>query len=336
MLILTRHDIKQAVTMTEAVNAVADAFVALSAGRAIAPVRLGMADPDNGGLLLLMPGLVRRTAADGDQEAAKLVSVNSHNPARGLPLIHAVVVLFEAASSRPIALLEGTYLTAMRTGAASGAATRVLARPDAARVGLFGAGAQAMFQLEAVCGVRPVTHVKVYSRTLERTRAFCSQAETRLRETTGRAITVAVATSAREAADADIIITATTSRTPVLPDDAIRAGTHINAVGAYTHEMHELEGETVARARVIVDARAGAMAEAGDILIPMHAGLFGADHISAELGEVIGSTLPGRTSPDDITLFKSVGNAVQDVAVAALAVQRARHMGLGTEVDLSA
>jgi ornithine cyclodeaminase len=221
-------------------------------------------------------------------------------------------------------------LTAIRTGAASGAATDLLARPESQTVAIFGAGVQARTQLEAVCTVRRVQMVWVYDPNQEKAERFRDEMagqgpipmDIRLAVDPGQAVR-----------EADIICTATTSRTPVFEDRFLKPGVHINAVGSYTPEMREVPAETVQRACLVVDSRPAALAEAGDILQPMREGRIDASYIRAELGEIVINRQIGRTDESQITLFKSVGLAVQDAAAARLAFQNARRASIGREVD---
>ena len=325
MLILSHHDVRQALPMREAVEAMKRAFAQLSTGQAEVPLRVPVHVPRHNGLTLFMPAYL---AAD-DQMAVKMVSVFNDNPARGLPLIHALVVVIDAQTGAPVAAMEGASLTALRTGAASGAATDLLARPDAAVAAVFGAGVQGRTQLEAVCAVRPIREAWVYDVDLQRAQAYAEEMGGRL------GIPVHVAASPAEAVRrADVVCTATTSTTPVFDDADVRPGTHINAVGAYTPQMREVPTETVLRARVVIDHRTASLAEAGDLLIPIREGRMTEEHIWAELGEIVAGLKPGRLSPDEITLFKSVGVAVQDVAAAAAVLEAARRQNLGVEVPL--
>jgi len=323
--ILSRQDVQQALPMDQAIEAMKAAFAQLSNGRAEVPLRAALEVPRHNGVTLFMPGYL----ADDDQMAVKIVSVFNDNPAQGLPLIHALVVVVDAATGRPAAVMDGTVLTALRTGAASGAATDLLARRDARTAAVFGAGAQGRTQLEAVCAVRPIREARVYDVAPERAAAYADEMSQRL------SLPVEVAeTPAAAVRQADVICTATTSSSPVFEDGDVRPGTHINAVGAYTPHMQEVPAETVLRARVVIDHREASLAEAGDLLIPLGQGLMTEDHIYAELGEIVTEHKPGRASPQEITLFKSVGVAVQDVAAAGAVLEAARRLGLGTEVAL--
>lgn len=326
MRILTADDVRRAVPMSAAIDAVAAAFAQLSTGQATVPLRTAIGQPRLDAHTFVMPAHLAGSGGLG----LKVVSVFPHNPARhGLPSIHALVVLLDAETGRPAAVLDGTYLTALRTGAASGAATRILARPDAHVLALFGAGAQAPAQVQAVCAVRPIDRVWVVNRT--RTRA---EALIEVLRTQGIAAELRVAPSAAAAlAEADVVCCATSSPTPLFDDADLRPGTHINGVGSFTPHMAEVPAATVARARVVVDQRTAAWAEAGDLIQARAAGLLDERGV-VELGQVIAGQAPGRTSDTEITFFKSVGNAVQDVAVAQIALAEAARLGLGTEVAL--
>lgn len=323
--ILTQKEVRQALPMNRAIEAVKVAFAQLSAGQADVPLRASLDVPRHNGVTLFMPAYL----AGDDAMAMKIVSVFNDNPGKGLPLIHALVVVVDAETGAPEAVMDGTYLTALRTGAASGAATDVLARQDARAAAIIGAGAQGRTQLEAVCAVRTIEEAWVYDVDRER-------AETMATEMRGRiAASIGVAeTPAQAVRRADVICTATTSANPVFDDANVQPGTHINAIGAYTPEMQEIPAETVLRARVVIDHHEAALAEAGDLLIPMEAGMMSVDHIHAELGEIIAGEKVGRQTEDEITLFKSVGVAVQDVAAAGAVLEAAREAGLGTEAAL--
>lgn len=326
--ILSSGDVRKAITMAEAIQAVKNAYIQLSAGQAVVPLRTPVPVDRRGGVTLFMPAYL----AESDSMAAKIVSVFPGNLERDLPTIHAVVVVVDAETGQPRAIMDGTYLTALRTGAASGVATDLLARPDAHVVAIFGAGAQGRTQLEAVCAVRAVDKVWVLD-------ANSQAAERYVEEMQGRGQPIpadfSTATSPAEALrEADIICTATTSMQPVFEDADLKPGTHINGIGSYTPQMQEVPAETVARARVVVDSRSAALAEAGDLLIPLQRGLIAAGGIHGEIGEVAAGIIPGRQSPEEITFFKSVGVAVQDVAVAGTIMRRAVELNLGLEVEL--
>lgn len=318
--ILSGDDVRRALGMEEAVACVRQAFVALSSGEAAVPLRLPLETEH--GVSLFMPAHLPSEGTAG----AKVVSVNPGNRARGLPSIHATVLLLDPETGRPLALMDGTWLTALRTGAAGGVAADLLARPRARVAAVFGAGVQARTQLEALRVVRDIDEVRLVSRT-------GASAARWAEELSG--LDVRVVTDPVEAVrGADVVVAATDSATPVFPGEAVEAGTHVTGVGSYTPEMREVDTELVRRARVFVDQTEAVLAEAGDLAGPVADGAVDPDVILGEIGEVAAGTVVGRTSPDDVTFFKSVGNAVQDMAVAARVLQAARAQGLGTVVEL--
>jgi ornithine cyclodeaminase/alanine dehydrogenase-like protein (mu-crystallin family) len=325
VLVLARDDLERLLQPLDVIEAMAAAFRLHARGRAAAPAR-GVVPVDGGGLLLLMPAQASE-GAEGAALGAKLVSVYPGNRARGHPTIYASYVLLDGASGQPLAMLEGTYLTGLRTGATSALATRYLARPDARRVVCFGAGAQAGFQLRCLGAVRRLEEAAVVGRDPARARQFAETMHARL------GIPVAVAADPRAAVRAaDLVTCATTSSTPVVFGADLPPGAHVDLVGAFRPTDREADTEALRRARVVVDTYAGALAEAGDLLIPMREGLVDRGHIAAELAELVTGARPGRTRPDEITLFKSVGWALEDLLAARLAYNRARATGVGTEV----
>jgi ornithine cyclodeaminase len=288
--------------MTAAIDALEDAFGTAVGG---GPPRAAIDVP--GGDLLLMathgPGGV----------GVKLVTVAPGNPGRGLPLIHGLYVLFAAETMAPTALIDGAAMTGLRTAAVSGLATRHLARDDATRLLVFGAGAQARTHVAAMRAVRPIEHVMVVARTAESAGAFVEQLRS-------EGVDARVGTPAA-LSSADIVCTCTTSSTPVFDGRLLAEGTHINAVGAYKPDARELDSTTMRRGRVVVEQRAAALDEAGDLLLAISDGAMTPAHIVADLGEVVAGTRV-RQSDQHITVFKSVGLAMEDLAVAAAAVAR--------------
>jgi ornithine cyclodeaminase len=329
MLVLSAADVRRALPMKDAVEAMKRAFAALSGGRAVVPTRAHLAVRPHDGVSLVMPAFVEDPG--GDALATKVVSLFAGNPGRGMPLIQAAVLALDPETGRPAALLEGATLTAIRTGAASGAATDLLARPESSTVAILGAGVQARTQLEAVCTVRAISTVRVYDPAPDRVEAF-------VEDVTGKGpvpADVRPAASAREAvAGADVVCAATTAKEPVFADADLGDGAHVNAVGSYQPEVVEVPPETVVRALVVVDSREAALAETGDLIQPIRKGLITADHVHAELGELVLGSRPGRTSADQVTLFESVGVAVQDAVAAKAAVESAERLGLGQRVEL--
>ena len=328
MLILTASDVQHALPMMAAIQAMKQAYASLSAGKAEVPLRTRLDIQSQNAVSLFMPAYVQ--TQEGDALAIKVVSLFPNNPERGLAFIQAAVLVLEPDTGRMLALLEGSSLTAIRTGAGSGAAIDILARPESKIVAIFGAGTQARTQLEAACSVRHIEQAWVFDTSLEKAQAFA-------REMVGKQPIPAdlqVATTPPQAiADADIICTATTSNSPVFEDKDLKPGVHISAVGSFTPDMQEIPAATLARARVVVDSRIAALTETGDLIQPIHSGIFGEDHIHAELGEIVLENKPGRTSPEQITVFKSVGVAVQDAVAAQLTLQNAQVLGLGAELN---
>jgi len=320
-------DIRAAVPMTKAIESMKDVYVQVSSGQAVIPLRLPLVVEKHSGVTLVMPAYLSGSGGLG----AKLVSVFPRNRERGLPTTNALVVLIDDSTGIPLAILEGSSLTALRTGAASGAATDVLARRNATTLALIGAGVQARTQLQAVAAVRAIRKVRVYDVDRRTAEAFAAEMSRSGRATYGIEV---VSSPGAATAEADVVATATTSARPVFRDADIRPGTHINAVGSFKPEVQEVPGETVARAKVVVDSREAALAETGDLIIPRQQGLLGPDLILAELGEVLSGRAPGRVADDEVTLFKSVGLAAQDVAVAQLVAAEADRLGMGTVIEL--
>lgn len=328
LIVLSREDVRRAVSMSEAIETVKSAFAQLSKGQAKVPIRTQVGVPLHDGVTLFMPAYLEGS----DQLGMKMVSVFSGNLEQGLPTINAMVTLVDAETGLPTAILDGTFLTALRTGAGSGAATDLLARRDATTAAVLGAGVQGRTQLEAVCTVRSIERVLVYDR---RSRAAETFREAMMQAGPPIPANVEIASDAAAAVkDADVICTATTSLTPVFEDTDLKAGAHINAIGSFTPKMQEIPPETVERALLVVDSREAVWAESGDLIIPRNEGRISENRVHAELGEIVEGLRPGRSSDEQITLFKSVGNAVQDVSVASQVLARAREKGLGTEVDL--
>jgi alanine dehydrogenase len=327
VLVLTRADLERLLPAAEVIEAMAAVFRLHAAGRAVAPARTGIPVAE-AGTLLLMPAAAHEPGGPA-MAGAKLVSVHPKNRERGQPTVHASYLLIDGATGHALAHLEGTYLTAVRTGATSALAARLLARADARRVVCFGAGVQAGFQLAALAAVRALERVAVVGRDPGRARSFAATMTRRL------AVPVEVAGDARAAVrDADIVTCATTSATPVVFGADVRPGTHLDLIGAFRPTDREADTEALRRSRVVVDTYDGTLAEAGDVLIPLREGAFNRAHVAAELAEVVVGSKAGRTREDEITVFKSVGWALEDLAAARLACNRARSAGLGMEVAL--
>lgn len=317
---LSESDVRELLDLPTAITLMRDAFVELSSGGADAPVRTSIDLAGMNARALFMPAHSPRRGAVG----VKSVMVHRDNPAAGLPRIHAMMLVFDDRTGAPVAVIDAEYLTAARTGAASAVATEALARPDSVSVALFGAGVQGETQLDAVCAVRPIRRALVFDPTPGKAAEFGRRASERLE------IEVYPAAAPDELSGADIVCTATTARTPVFDRSQLGPGVHINGVGSYTPEMAEIPPDVIAGALLVVDQREACLVEAGDIIQPIEAGLLAAGHIHAELGEVLAGTAEGRTSSDQVTVFKSVGNAIQDLAVTAHLLDAASKRGIGT------
>jgi alanine dehydrogenase len=327
MRILSRSDVQKSLSMKDAIAIVRDAFAQLSSNQATVPVRVPIPIQKHDGVTLFMPAHLHTS----DALAIKIVSVHNQNPGKGLPLIHALVVVIDAATGIPLAAMEGGYLTALRTGAASGAATDLLARRDARVAAIFGAGVQGRTQLLAIASVRNLERVYVYDAIPAQVGKYIAD----MRRQPGVPNDLRAASSSTEAVrEADIICTATTSRQAVFNHKDLKRGVHINAVGAYTPEMQEIGEETVRASKIVIDHRASALAEAGDLIIAMKKGFITESNIYAEIGEIAAGRKPGRTNDEEITFFKSVGNAVQDASVARAIYDAAMKANLGVEVEL--
>lgn len=324
-LVLNRQEVRGALDMPELIDAVEGALVQFTEGHAVQPLRLRMFVPGYGSFMAALPGYLQESDAMG----MKVTGGAPGNSQRGLPTLAAIVALCDAATGRFLAVMHGSYITEMRTAAASAVATRHLALPDAAVLGILGAGVQARSHLWAISTVRPIRRVKVHDAVPANAKAFRDEMEERF------GLPVEVCPSAEAAVrDSDVVVTVTTSRTPVLKGVWLRDGSHVNAVGAYTPDTRELDTEAVCRAKVVADSMEGLFAEAGDLLIPMAEGRFTREQLHGEIGEIASGRKPGRVDSGEITLFKSLGMAAEDLVAAKLVYDRARERGLGIEVDL--
>lgn len=326
VLVLNGTEVRAALPMGEAIRSVEEGFRALGKGRAVVPKRLALPIEEFGGSLLCMPAYI----TDQEALAVKAVSVYPRNQEKGRPTLSAVVILLDPRTGEPLAIIEGRALTAIRTGAAVGIATKHMAAEGARRVGIFGAGAIGRAAADAVKDVLGDPVVKVYDLVSARAERCAREISRQLD------ISASVATEPRDAASwADVIVTATTSTTPVFDGRCLQAGVHINAMGAHSPDARELDTATLirARGRIVLDSKEACMAEAGDILIPMVEGAIRESDIFGELGEVLEKGKAVRRSAKEVTLFKSVGVAVQDAAAAAAVYKIARAAGIGREIQ---
>lgn len=332
MRVLASTELKSLVPMAQAVELMKQVFALYSRGETISPIRTPIEIPDGSGVSLFMPAFVGATASDSASLGAKIVSVFPGNSKRGLPTINALVVALDPETGEPVGLIEGAAVTALRTGAVSGAATDLMAREDAEVLTIIGAGAQGVTQAAAVCSVRSIREIRVIDPVEDARTSFAQ----RLDGWIGNAPPVNLTVSDTRAAlqDSDIVCTASTSRTPVFEDEWIMDGTHINGVGAFTPEMQEVPDATVARARLVVDAVEAIMHEAGDIIQTVDRGVIAREDVRVELGHLVDGSETGRASASEVTFFKSVGNAIQDMIVARAALEAAESRGVGQTVSL--
>lgn len=328
MLILSRADVEAVLDLDRLVDALADAFVDVSEGRASLPPRIAAIVEERDGILAAMPGYLPSSGT----LATKLVSVFPRNAERGLHSHQAVIAVFDGETGTPLALMDGTYITAVRTAAASALSVRLLAREDATTLAVIGTGVQARAHLDAVTRVRRFEEVRIAGRDPGKADALAIEVSTRL----GRRV-VACPTYAEAIRDADVVCATTHSPEPVVRRRWVSDGTHVASVGV-NREGPEVDAETVLDALVVVESRAAALAPfpagAADLVFPIRDGVITEDHVHAELGELVGGRRPGRTSPEQITFYKSVGIAAEDAAAARLALDAAEAAGRGTILGL--
>lgn len=324
-LVLTQSEIRALLSMGVCMELVAEALLALARGEAQNPLRRGMRVADGRGLLGMMPGSTSVPLALG----LKVVTVFPGNHGSEYDAHQGVVLLFDPENGVPRAILDASEITAIRTAAASGVATRTLAREDAGDLALLGSGIQARTHLEAMLVARALRRVRVFSPSRTNREAFAA------RESQRHGIRVEAVDSARAAVEgADLVCTTTSSHEPVLEGRWLADGAHVNAAGACVKQARELDTAAVLRARLFVDRRESALNEAGDLLIPMSEGVLGADHIQGELGEVLLGRCAGRRTDEEITLFESLGLAVEDLAAAHYLERVGRERGVGLCIEL--
>ncbi len=323
--LLTEDQVKSLLTMEELITAMESAVARFSAREVLQPVRSVLAVGPTKAFFGLMPAHIEQPPRLG----AKLVTVFNGNHARGLPSHLATIVLLDPDSGALIALMDGRYITEARTAAVSAVSARHLSRPDAETLAIVGTGVQARSHLEAFGVVRQLANVRVWSPNVRSRERFVSEMS---RHTPARLQAMDTAESAVR--DADLIVLATSSPTPVIDDRWVSSGAHVVSVGACRPDQREMAPDLVARARLFVDSRAAALVESGDVVLGIRDNRFGENHLAGELGEVVLGRVAGRTSHDQITIFKSLGMAVEDVVAADLVFRRAVETGAGTELTL--
>jgi len=309
---LTDGDVGELVKPREVVEAVEEAYRLYSTGRVVMPVRSRVEAREKGGDILMMPCYI----PDMNIFSLKLVTVYPGNLQRGLPTINAVVIVLDAETGVAKLVAEARALTGLRTAAATAVSVKYLARRDSEVVGIVGCGYQAVWQTRVLADMLKGVKFLAYDIDGERMKAFVKQVA-------GEGIDIQAAGSAEDLVrKSDIVVTVTTSKTPVIFDSWVRDGTHISAIGGYTPEMVEIDPRLTARAKLVVDSREAVKEEAGDILQPIKMGLMTFNHIHAEIGEVVAGLKPGRENDREITLFKSVGLAVQDAAASKILLEK--------------
>ena len=318
VLVLSQEEVERLLDMEGCIEAMADALASLARGEVHVPLRFLVKPADEPSLIGLMPA---HRAGDSPLYSLKTVCVFPDNPKRGLDAHQGTVTLFDGETGEVRALMNASAITAIRTAAVSAVATRLLARDDVRELGVLGAGVQARSHLEALRLVRDFDRVRIYSPTAEHALLLAQEAGAE-----------AVGSAEEAVRGADVVVTATSSSEPVLEREWLKQGAHVNAVGGRPPVMRELDTATIADSSFFVDRRESAEAEAGDYREALESGAIGSGHIKAEIGEVLIGAAPGRTTPNELTVFRSLGLAVEDLAAAEYVVRRARETGAGTEV----
>ena len=326
MLIISHSQVRELLPMRDCMEAVAEALSDLARGEGIQPLRAGVRLPGGQGVLAWMPA----SLASGNPFGVKILSVFDNASEMGLDSHQGGVMIFDPANGRPLALAEAGAITAIRTAAVTALATDRLALANATTLAILGAGTQARSHIEAMLEVRPITRIRLWSRTLAKAERFAKEESARH----GVAID-AVSGVAAAVEGADIVVTATSARKPILPGDLLREGMHVNAVGASVPSWRELDSEVVRRSTLFTDRRESLENEAGEYRLALDEGVIDEDHLQAEIGDILIGRHPGRTSDDEITLFRSLGLAVEDLAATSLVYERAVDRRIGTLVDLS-
>lgn len=326
MLLLSKKDIQKVFTMQDAIEADKEAFILFSEGKSVVPLRTNIGVPKHDGAFLFMPSYVE----DLECSAIKIVNVFPNNIEKGLPTTPAQVLLIDGTTGVVISVLDGTYVTQLRTGAASGAAFDVLANATAKKGALIGTGGQAATQLEAMLAVRDLEEVKVYDLNQQRTEEFVARMNEEL-SSYGTKI-VAAASSDEAIENADMIVTVTPSSKPVFDGNKVKAGATVSCVGSYQPHMQEMDSVILQRAgKIYFDSEEAVLSEAGDILIPLADGLITKEDFTGDLGDVLRGKVVGRESEDEIIVFKTVGIGTQDLVTAKRIYDKAVEQNIGTE-----
>ncbi|HEX6770010.1 MAG TPA: ornithine cyclodeaminase family protein [Candidatus Binatia bacterium] len=325
MLVLSELQVQKLIDLDELIAALEQAHIQYSTGKAVMPVRLVVPLPQIQGRITSMPGYLHQHRALG----MKVVTYFQDNPKQNLPAILATIMLFSAETGKMIAAMDGGYITAIRTACASALVTKALANRDTPVLGILGAGVQARAHILALTRVRQLSRIKLYSPSGRSALTIKEE----LQQQCG--VTIEVVNSAQDAVrDSDLLVTVTTAKEPIVNADWLKPGAHINAVGAHRPDLREIDGATLKRAKVFVDSREAIMAECGDILLALKEKSISEADIHGEIGEVLAGSKSGRTDASEITLYKSVGIAIQDVATAQLVYRKALEHNVGTNVEI--
>lgn len=323
MLILNKKDIVALLPMEEVLDVLALGFREVKEGRCVVPVRFHLGVEEHQGQFLYMPAFLPGLKQSG----TKIVSVFPQNTSKGKPTIYATYLLSDPTTGELLAMMEGATLTGIRTGGVSGLATRYLARKDAKVLGVIGTGFQSFFQVRAIQAVRQIEQVRAYDVDPKRLEDFCQRMSPFIK-------VYSVSSPSEAVRQSDILVTSTTSKTPVFSGKDLKPGTHINAIGAFRPDMRETDDETILRSRIVVDTFEGCLSEAGDLLIPMGEGKLKKETIHGDLGDLVTDRKMGRESNEEITFFKSVGFAMEDVVTAYHAYEKATRRGMGKKIEL--
>jgi ornithine cyclodeaminase len=325
MLVLSEKQVQSLIDLDELIAALEQAHIQYSTGKAIMPVRLVVPLPQIQGRITSMPGYLNEDKTLG----MKVVTYFQDNPKQNLPAILATIMLFSSDTGKMIAAMDGGYITAIRTACASALATRTLANANTPVLGILGAGVQARAHIQALTRVRKLSRIKLYSPSGTSARRIKEDLE----KPWGLAIEV-VDSAQAAVRDSDLLVTVTTAKAPIVQAEWLKPGVHINAVGSHRPDLREIDGATMKRAKVVVDSHDAVMAECGDILLALKEQSIGAADIHGEIGEVLAGVKAGRSSPSEVTLYKSVGIAIQDVAAAQLVYRKALERNVGTDVEV--
>jgi alanine dehydrogenase len=325
MLVLSEKQVESLIDIDELISSLEQAHVQYSTGKAVMPVRLVVPLPQIQGRITSMPGFLNEDKSLG----MKVVTSFQENPKRNLAAILATIMLFSVETGKMIAVMDGSYITAIRTACASAMATKALANAETQVLGILGAGVQARAHIQALTHVRKIQRIKIYSPS--------GTSATRIKQDLEPIVNIAidVAGSAEDAVrDVDLLVTSSTAKEPIVKNDWLKAGAHINAVGSHRPDYREIDAATVARAKIVVDSRAAIMAECGDILLAIKEKAIDENHVYGEIGEILAGVKAGRSSAGEVTLYKSVGIAIQDVATANLVYRKALERNVGSHVEI--